>query len=356
MSRLGFKTATANLVVILIAATKVSIAQADACAGVKYPSKPMTLILPASAGNSSDAVARKITQEITKANSNLKFIIDNRPGASGSIGVGAAKGMMEKDPTVLLFSQAPDLTLNPHVPDSGARYESKDFMPISYAGAMSYVLICNKQTGIKSIEDLVARSKSKAIVFAHGGETNVTALAARQLAHSLGVGYNANGINPIPYRGTSQALTDVVGGQVDCMFESVAGALKFVGNEKITFVGKASPEALSVAGLADKKSLTEAQLPQKFAPIKNWMGFYGSPKMDKGLAACLDSMVATVLNDPKVQADLQAQGLKYERKSSEQFQAFFQSEEKRMIEDAKAINSGLAGGRVVTGPAAAAAR
>jgi len=200
-----------------------------------YPAKTVTVIVPHGPGGANDAVARPFAHKIG-ANLGQAFVVDNRAGAGGNIGTGAA-ARSARDGYTLLLTVGSSHTINPSLYKSVPFDPVKDFEPIGLIGTAPYVLVVNPSLPVKTVQDLVALAKSKP------GEINMASAGNGTLDHLLGEMFKtAAGVNlaHVPYKGASAANTDLVSGQVSVTFTSWPSVMSFVNSGKLRVIAVAS--------------------------------------------------------------------------------------------------------------------
>ncbi|HSQ03554.1 MAG TPA: tripartite tricarboxylate transporter substrate-binding protein, partial [Burkholderiales bacterium] len=188
-----------------------------------YPSKAIRMIVPFPPGGTTDILARVAGQKITEA-LGQQVIIDNRAGAGGNIGT----ELVVKSPPdgyTLLADPGSTLTINPSLFAKLAFDPLKDFAPITILAAVPNMLEVHPSLPVKNVKELIALAKSKP------GQINYASTGAGQSTHlSMELFKTMAGIdlNHIPYKGSSPALTDLLGGQVSLMFDNMPSSLPHV--------------------------------------------------------------------------------------------------------------------------------
>jgi tripartite-type tricarboxylate transporter receptor subunit TctC len=184
-----------------------------------YPSKPVKLIIPFSAGSTADLIARLLGDYLS---THLKqpFIVDNRAGAGGSVGMGIAARSPADGYTLLLTTSSP-LVINPTLQTSVPYNVEKDFVPISMIAWVPAILVTNPALPAKDLRELISLLKKNPgkYSYASSGQGTYTHILMEMFRQSLGID-----LIHIPYKGPSQAETDVVAGQVALMFDGIATA------------------------------------------------------------------------------------------------------------------------------------
>lgn len=315
-----------NFSFILTTLLFVNPAIADVCG-----KSQVKIVVPAAAGASADYLARKITAQISANNGGAVFVIENKGGAGGTIGVGAVKndGGSGSNPTIL-FSQAPEMTLNPSpfITEVKANYKVADFEPIAYAASSPYVLVCNPgkaaALGIKDLKSFVERAKKVAgLDYGSGGMTNFTNLVMLQLGSTTGFKINDESVRHLPSKDTTAAFNEILTGQgAPCMFHSYVSVAAHVKSGAVIALGNSS--GTSINGIPAIGSVYP-----NFGKLENWTAFYGKANVEKGFAACFSKEVTKAMNSPELRAvllDQQLGGQPANLSSQAQFKDFLNSE------------------------------
>jgi tripartite-type tricarboxylate transporter receptor subunit TctC len=350
-----------NLSFILTTILFVNPSVADVCG-----KNQVKVVVPAAAGASADYLARKITAQISANNGGAVFVIENKGGAGGTIGVGAVKndGGSASQPTVL-FSQAPEMTLNPSpfITEVKAKYKVADFEPIAYAASSPYVLVCNPgkaaELGIKDIKTFVERAKKGAgLDYGSGGITNFTNLVMLQLGTATGFKINDNSVRHLASKDTTAAFNEILTGQgAPCMFHSYVSVAAHVKSGAVIALGNSSSS--SINGIPAIGSVYP-----NFGKLENWTAFYGKAGIEPSFAACFNKEVTKAMNSPELRAmlfDQQLGGQPANLASQAQFKDFLNTEVDRyakniipLINPAAAKTTAPGSNAAATGRAAAA--
>jgi tripartite-type tricarboxylate transporter receptor subunit TctC len=230
---------------------------AFACAAAQaqsYPSKPVRLVVPFPPSGGNDAFARIVAQKLSEA-WKQPALVENRPGAGGSVGTEfVAKST--PDGYTLLLGHTGTLAINP-VLYTKLGYETlRDFAPISPLASAPLVLVVHPNSSIRSVGDLLAQARSKPgeINYASSGSGTGSHLSG-ELLQSLG----GVKLTHVPYKGTAQAMTDVLGGQVPMMFSVISPALPQIRAGKLRAVAVTSERRMPQ--LPDVPTVAESGLP-----------------------------------------------------------------------------------------------
>ncbi len=222
-----------------------------------YPNKPITLVVPFSPGSGTDQVARGMAQVIAGAFQGANVIIDNKPGASGMIAAQAV-AKAQPDGYTLFMTTNTTQSANPHLFKKLPYDPVGDFTPIAAIARGSMVLTLPATSPIKSVAEFIAAARSKPLTFGAGNSSS--RVAAEMFSQMTG----AKTLY-VPYKSNPQAVTDLVGGQLDFMFADTATALPLVQSGRL--------KAIAYAG--DKRSPALPHLPTlDEAGVKGYEVYY----------------------------------------------------------------------------------
>ena len=227
---------------------------ASAFAQADYPNKPIRIIVGFPPGQATDVIARMIGERIT-ANMGQPVLIDNKPGQGGSIGAAAAAKAAPDGYTMLISATAP-LATNPNLYKNLPYDPSKDFAPITLVANLPFVLVCNPNVPVHNIREMIALAKSKPgqLTFASSGSGSTSHLSMEMLKAATGMD-----IRHVPYKGSPPAFTDVMGGQVDFVFDTAVYALPQVRAGRVRLLAVASAKRSAL--MPDTPTVAEQGVP-----------------------------------------------------------------------------------------------
>ena len=315
------------------AAAAVALAAASGAAHSQdgYPSKPIRIIVPYTAGGGVDTIARLIGDKMGKSLGQT-VIVDNKPGASGMIGA-TAVAKAPPDGYTLLLSAAGEIAVNPSLYKGKMQYDAqKDLAPISAVVRIPNVLVVNPDVPAKTTAELVAYAK------ANPGKLSYSSSGVGNPQHLNGELFNAMAgvqTSHVPYKGAAQQLTDVTAKHVSMTFTSVAAALPFIKNGQIRPIAVTS--AKRVPSLPDVPTLSEFK-PLANYELINWFGFFAPAKTPQPIIAKLHAALTDALRDPEIVKKLELQGAEPALMTPEQFAQFIGAETAKftkIVTDAK---------------------
>ncbi len=286
----------------------------------KYPSKPITIICPYPAGGNTDQRSRQFGRFISTA-LGQPVVVDNKPGAGGNIGTEAIVRAKPDGYTIGMGNFAP-LSVNPTMFKKVNFDPLKDLAPICLIERGPLVLMVRPDSPFKSVKDIVAAAKAKPgyLTYANGGTGGSHHLAAEMFKNMAGVF-----ITNIPYKGGAPAAMDLMGGQVDMMFEQMYAASANIRAGKLRPLAitslKRSPQ------FPDVPTMAEQGFPGY--EISNWQGLVAPAATPKPIIQLLNEVTNKALADPTIKAQMLSQGNELGGGTPEQFAAHIKAEAAR---------------------------
>ena len=284
-----------------------------------YPVRPVRVIVPFSPGGAADTPGRVLLSKLSDA-LGQQVVVDNRPGAGSTIGAELVAKSAPDGYTLLMIS-------NTHV-ISAALYKKlnydviTDFTPVLQFGDAPNVLVVHPSLPVKSIRDLIALAKAKPgqIDYASSGNGSSQHLFTALFTSMAGIN-----MNHIPYKGSGQARTDLISGQVTVGMPGISSVIQHINSGRLRALGvtsaKRSPE------LPNKPTIAEAGVKGYEASL--WLGLLGPAGLPKDVVSRLNTEVAKLLKSSEMQAQFQKIGTEVVYRDPAQWAAFIKSEREK---------------------------
>jgi tripartite-type tricarboxylate transporter receptor subunit TctC len=279
-------------------------------AAADWPTRPIRVISPFPAGSASDTTARVVLDSVSQF-VGQPMVIETKPGAGGIVGFA---DVAKADPDGYTFvtsstSLGTGSVLHRHLP-----YDPlKDFVPVVMFGVQPNVLVASKESGFKTVADLVAAAKTKpgALTFASAGIGSSSHMAGERLRLATNID-----VRHVPFR--DGGLTEVMAGRIDYYFIPLAAAAAALGSGKLTVLAVSSPKR--VALLPDAPSIVEAGYPN--ATFRFWVGLSAPAKTPRPIVNKLHDATEKALQDPGLKERLAKLGVAPEPMSVDAFGKF----------------------------------
>ncbi len=303
---------TRRTLVALAAATLATGAFAQA-----YPSKPIRVFVPFPPGGGTDIIAREVTQRVS-ANTGWTFVIENKPGAGGNLGVDAA-AKSPADGYTIVLGQTSNLAINPTLYAKMPYDSVKDLAPIVRVADAPLVMVTATGTPYKTLADAVNAAKAKpgAINFASPGNGTVAHLTSEMFQKAANIK-----TQHVPYKGAAQAMTDVIGGAVELYMSSVPTLLGQIKQGKLRPLAVTS--AKRVDDLPNVPTINESGY--KGFDAVTWFGFLAPAGTPKDVIAKLNAEFNKALQQPELRKRLGDEGADAAGGTPEQFAALIKEE------------------------------
>jgi tripartite-type tricarboxylate transporter receptor subunit TctC len=294
-----------------------------------WPDKTVTIVVPFPPGGSTDTVARAIAPKLQEKFGQT-FIIDNKPGATGTIGATAVKRAAPDGHTLFVTSLGP-LVIAPHLIKNLPYDPVKDFDLITVAVQAPNVLVVPANSPLKSVADVVAQLKAKpdSIAFASSGSGSSDHLTAALFWQQTGT----QGLH-VPYKGGAPAIADLLGGQVQASFQNINAIIEHVRGGKLRALAITSEKRSSL--LPDVPTLAEAGV--KGVDVYSWQAVAAPKGLPPEIKSALHAAIVSALKDPQLGQRFTSVGFEVVANTPEQFAAFEQKEYarwKKVIETGK---------------------
>lgn len=261
--------------------------------------RPLRLIVPFTPGGSTDILARALAPKLQQA-LGVNVVVDNKPGAGGSLGAAEA-AKAAADGNTLLMGHIGTLGVNPSIYPNLAYDPIKSFVPVAWVARVPNVLVVNANSPIKTFKDLIASAKAKPgrLTYSSGGNGS----AAHITFESLKLRTQIFMLH-IPYRGTAPSITDLIAGQVDATFTGAPAVIPHVRSGRLRALAVSSPSRIPV--LPDVPTVAESGYPGFEAD--QWYGLVAPAGTPADVVAKLNAIVNRALVLPDVAQQLSTEG------------------------------------------------
>ena len=285
--------------------------------GQAYPTRPVKIVVGFAPGSATDILARVVADAFSKSMGQA-FVVENKPGAGGSIGAAAVKDAAPDGYTLVAAGSGP-FGINPAIQPNLPYDAIRDFAFIGNVGLTPQVIVVGSTTPYRTLKDFVAAAKAKPgeIPFASLGKGSTSHLAMEAFAGVAGIK-----LNHIPFKGSGDSQAAILGGQVPVMSDTVPGVLAQVRAGKLRALAVAIPKRS--AFLPDVPTVAESGYPG-FEAV-GWIGLAAPAKTPGPILDKLNAEIHKMLQDPAVKAKLEQLAFDPVIDSREQFTAFVKSE------------------------------
>jgi len=264
-----------------------------------YPSKPIKLIIPYPPGGATDVIGRIVALKMSEA-LGQQLIVDNRAGATGSIGAAAA-ATAPADGYTLLLGALTSHSINAALQPNLSFDLAKDFVPVGVVGQVPLVFVVNPKMPVKTLKELMAYTKANpGVSYASSGNGS-----PQHMAGELFKSMTKLDMLHVPYKGSGPAMNDLIGGQVQTMIETMPASLQHIKAGSLRALAVALPARS--ANLPDVPTAAEAGLPDFI--VTSMFGLLAPAKTSPAIVAKLTAALEKVLASPDTQARMEAQGV-----------------------------------------------
>jgi tripartite-type tricarboxylate transporter receptor subunit TctC len=282
---------SAAQIAVLAALPKVAMA-------ASWPERPVTLVVPFGAGGGADILARLLSEELGK-DLNARFLVDNRPGMSGSIGVDYASKSAPDGYTFVICTVGAQIT-NPVLFKSLPYDPEKDLMPVVHLSTPPNIMVVHKSIPVSTVEEFIAYAKGRPepIQFSTTGPGSSSHLSAELFKSMAGIE-----ITPVPYQSSAQAAIDLIAGRVEAAIDSLTSMIAHVQSGDLKLLAVATKERL--AGYEDVPTIGETLTGYDASPLLYISAPIGTPA---DIVAQLNAAVNAVIAKPEINAQLNELG------------------------------------------------
>jgi tripartite-type tricarboxylate transporter receptor subunit TctC len=308
------KAALARILAVLLAAF------ATAAYAQPYPSKPIHFIVPYPAGGPLDTVARLLGQKVSES-VHQPVVVENKPGAGGNIGADYVAKAAPDGYTILMGAVATH-AINPTLYRNIPYDPVKDFAPVTEVAWTPNVLVVNPSLPVSNVKEFIAYAK------AHPGELNFGSGSTGSAGHLAGELFKTMaGVQMVhvPYKGAGPAMQDLIGGQIQLMFDNLASSLGQVRAGKVRALAVTTAKRSTLA--PELPTIAESGLPG--FDISTWFGIFAPGGTPQPVVQRLHDAFVAALHAPDVQATMKKMGAEPVGNTPEEFAAYIRSEARK---------------------------
>jgi tripartite-type tricarboxylate transporter receptor subunit TctC len=289
---------------------------AGLAAAQQFPDRPIKIIVPFGPGGFTDVAARILQKEMAPA-LGQSIIIENKPGAGSTIGTAEVSKAKPDGYTLVMISTAH--VISPHLYKQMPYDPIRDFTPVMKLAEGPYVLVVHPTLNVKTVGELIAlaRQQPGKIDYASSGNGS-----AQHLVGALFTTMAAADLNHVPYKGSNQAMNDLIGGQVKVSFVGVPNALPNLNSGKLKALGVSTRKRY--AELPDVPTIEEAGVRGYDATI--WLGLLAPPGTPREIVQKLNAEITKVLSSPDARKLMASAGVDVATSSPEDFSRLMRSE------------------------------
>jgi tripartite-type tricarboxylate transporter receptor subunit TctC len=298
-----------------------------ATAQERYPAKPVRLVVPYPPGGITDILARTVARQVS-AGWGEQMIVDNRAGASGNIGA-AYVARSAPDGYTILFGNASTHGINPSLFSNMQFDPVKDFEPVTMVASVSNVLLVAPEFPAKTLKELIALAKSKPgeLTFASNSTGSSNHLTGELLKTTAGIE-----MVHVPYKSSTQAVVDLIGGRISLMFDNMTTAMPYLKDGRLRALAVTSPQRLPL--LPDVPTMVESGLPE--VTVSPWWGIFAPAGTPSDIVEKLNRDVVAALNSKEVRDYLTQQSTDVVGNTPAEFAAQVRGETERWAKVVKA--------------------
>ena len=309
-------TLRSRMPVVILAAALATPGAFEQALAQDYPSRPVTLIVPYGPGGGADVVGRIVSQSLSRS-LQQQFIVDNRAGASGTIGAATAARAAPDGYTLMLGTNthAVNVSLRKNL-----QYDfEKDFAPVGMLSSFPYVLVVHPALPVSNVKGLIAlaRKNPGEILHSSSGIGSTPHLAAEVFKMAVGIK-----MIHVPYKSASPALTDLVSGRLQVGFASISSVLRMVKDKRLRALAVTSAKRLPA--VADLPTFVE--LGYKDVEVTTWNALFAPANTPANIISRLNAETVKAVNDPEVRERFIGLGVEPVSSTQRQVEAFVKSE------------------------------
>jgi tripartite-type tricarboxylate transporter receptor subunit TctC len=292
-----------------------------------YPTRPVRFVVPFAPGGSTDTLARTIGLKLADA-LGQQVVVDNRPGGNGDIGM-LIVAKAPADGHTIVLGYIANLAIAPSLQAKMPYDPTRDFAPITQPASSPNVLTAHPSVQAKNLQELIGLAKAKPaqVSFASTGVASVGHLTGELINNLAGIK-----MTHVPYKGSGQAVTDILGGHVQVMFSGFSSTLHHIKAGKLRALAVTGPERSNA--LPEVRTIAEQGFPGVEATA--WYGILAPAGTPKPVITRLHGEIVEILKHPEVVQKLQGLGFEIVGSAPNQLSAYIRSEIKKWEKVVKA--------------------
>lgn len=294
------------------------LAAGTATAAEDYPNQPIRIVVPFSPGGSTDIVARYISKELGDELGE-SVVIENRPGATGQIG-SVAVARAKPDGHTLIMATTSTHSISPYLHATPPFDPLNDFEPISNVALLPFVLVTKPDLPVKSVKELIDLAKKDPGQYSYASSGNGSSL---HLAGALFTGMAGINVMHVPYKGAAPAVSDVMGGQVAMMFDTIPSSLPNAQAGRLNILAVSSLERSEL--LPDVPTVAETGLPGY--EVVGWAGLLAPKGTPQPIIDKVNAAVNKILQTPEMRKRFITQGAQPDGTTHADFAALMRAED-----------------------------
>ena len=308
---------TVKAAVFFVSIATIAVLASGTVSAQTYPAKPVRMIVPFPPGGATDLLARVVAQKLAEILGH-QVVVDNRPGAGGTIG---SRLMLDAQPDgyTILMSSVSTHAIGPHLYAKPPYDPMTDFTAITEVSVTPTVLMASGTLPVSTLKDFIALAKAKPGQLNYGSSGVGTQFHLSGELLKLLTGIN---MTHIPYKGTALVYPDLFAGQISMMFDTLSVAIPFIKAGRVKALGVTGNKRTPT--LPDVPTIAEAGVPGFSADL--WLGVWGPAKLPRDITERLSSEIAKLLKQPDVRERLAGQGMEPVGSTPAQFAEFVRKE------------------------------
>lgn len=285
----------------------------------EWPQRPVRMVVPYTPGGGTDSITRIIAEKISQVDKDIHFVVENKPGAGGNIGM-TQVARAKPDGLTLGMGQTSNLAINPVIMSDMQFDASKDFTPVAVVAELPTVLVVKADSPYKSLADVIDAAKAKPGQLKQALATlgTVGHLAGEMLSYKAGIK-----VLNVPYKGASPALTELIGGQTDYMFATPVSVINLIEDKDLRALAVTSSKR--IAAMPNVPTVAE-QGYDGFNAV-DWKMIVGPAGMPKEAVDRLSKAFMTVSKDPEFVKRMESDGNTVVGGSADDAKAYLEKEQ-----------------------------